>query len=116
MTTRVLQIAVFVAMFAFLSSGCTGLDKVVRQSAITDGLLLDKEGNPVVVDAKSGKRVLSCKERAETKDPCKASFLGNDDPNVRIIRRQQIEIIDFVGSTCRTYVSRVTGKEYEVCR
>lgn len=104
-------------------SACKGampvqpLNQLITERALTDGLLLDHNGELTIVDTKSGQRVPSCAELENTDKKCKYRF-GRDGipPGVKVIKEDQIRVIDYVGSHCRRYVSLGTGNEYEICR
>ena len=112
-----------VGVFAFLTA-CDGakhvkptpIDQLIKERAVTDGALLDGKGELTIVDIKSGQPVPSCAELEKTGKPCKHHFSMDETPKgVEIIRDTQIRIVDYIGSECRTYVIRTTGKEYEIC-
>ena len=92
------------------------VDQLIKERAIIDGMFLNHEGVITVVDTKSGQPVPPCAELEKTGKPCKHHFGMDETPKgVEIIRDMQIRIIDYIGSDCRTYVSRITGKEWEIC-
>ncbi len=112
------KLAVFVTMAAV--AACTTpapIDRIAKERGVADGILLDDNGKLTVIEAKSGQVVPSCDELEKTDKKCIHRFPKDQNPtDIKIIRETKIRIVDYVGSTCRTYIDEVTGQEYEVCR
>lgn len=118
-----LQLLLVVSVFAVLSA-CKGgapapsaVDQLFTERAVIDGLVLNHDGVFTVMDVKTGQPIPSCAELEKTDRKCKHQFgMEGAPPDVKIIKDETIRIVDFVGSHCRTYVSKSTGQQYEVCR
>lgn len=124
MKTRApLQLLLVVSVFTVLSA-CKGgapapsaVDKLFTERAVVDGIVLTHEGDFTVVDVKSGQPIPSCAELEKMGKKCKHQFgMEGTPPDVKILKDETIRIVDFVGSHCRTYVSKTTGQQYEACR
>lgn len=119
----VFQIVLVVSTFAVLSA-CKGgaplpsaVDQLFTERAVVDGIVLNHDGDFTVMDVKTGKPIPSCAELEKTDKKCKHRFgMEETPPDVKIIKDEMIRIVDFVGSHCRTYVSKSSGQQYEVCR
>lgn len=136
---RVIEKLAVVLSIVMLAS-CSPVDWAIKQESATEVILINAEGELTLLDAKSGKRIPTCKEREGSEDECKApagffadmckdiviggSQMGlQETPDHKQQSKEQIKNIDLVlcgfkfeGSYCRTYVNRVTGEEYERCR
>lgn len=83
-----------------------------------EGLMVfdKKDGSATIIDADTGKPIPSCKERENTDDPCKYSKEDDENGKIKILKRQKLEIVHFVGSCCIYYDGDgVDGGGYEKC-
>jgi hypothetical protein len=129
-----------VVLSILILASCSPVDWAIKQESATEVILINAEGKLALLDAKSGKRIPTCKEREGSEDECEApagffadickdiviegSQMGLQE--MRDYKQQSDEQIKniqlvicgfkFEGSECRTYVNRVTGEEYERCR
>ena len=136
---RVIEKLAVVLSIVMLAS-CSPVDWAIKQESATEVILINAEGELTLLDAKSGKRILTCEERVGSEDECEApaGFFADICKGIVIEGPQMVsqETLDykqqsdekvkniqldlcgfkFEGSVCRTYVNRVTGEEYERCR
>jgi len=129
-----------VVLSIVMLASCSPVDWAIKQESATEVILINAEGELTLLDAKSGKRIPTCKERVGSEDECEApagffadickdivikgSQMGlQETPDYKQQSEEQIKNIqlvlcgfEFEGSHCRTYFNRVTGEEYERCR
>ncbi|MGB9496712.1 MAG: hypothetical protein ACKVE3_02420 [Dissulfuribacterales bacterium] len=133
------KLAAVLSIVMILAS-CSPVDKAIKEESATEVILINAEGGLTLLDAESGKRIPTCKEREGSEDECEApaGFFANmckdiviggsqiglqETPDHKRQGDEQIRNIHLVlcgfkfeGSYCRTYVNRVTGEEFEICR
>ena len=122
------------SVLALLFANITACTEVNLPTGTSEILAVSKTGNFVLLDTK-GKLILSCKERENTNDKCRApaekftTLCQNNQQEQNLTDQKQVAdalivkdlklgycIFDFkINPTCRTYVNRITGKVYEIC-
>lgn len=115
MTKLYQSIILFVFMAVFFS-GCAAskVEQSLMKSESKNLLTFNKRGEAVVISTKTGKILPTCEERGSN-NPCK--FVEDEKlaRKITIVKKREFDIIDFIGSNCRIYIDRATGKKWEEC-
>lgn len=121
-------------LMAFIISACTPVDRIITKEKPGALSFINDKNQFVVVDVKTGKIVPPCSKRPTNGfKACRSPFAEKYKKAAIAVPKKQadkilassgkvvilghilIEIIDWKGSTCRTYIDRYSGDEFEVC-
>lgn len=84
------------------------LEEVVAESGAISVMFFDREGGPVVTDAK-GNKIPTCKQRLDTDSPCK-------DLEKVIVGPVKTTFERKVGSECDEYFINPPGWRIQICK